>query len=113
QAVWRGAGRRERQLRGRAPGAVPARGARARGARPATMRIGLICRPFSFHGGLETATPALLGALAREGHAVELISTERQPDVPEVPVRRVRVLRHPSTLRLRSFPLAAQREAER
>ena len=77
------------------------------------MKIGLICRPFSFHGGIETATAGLLGALAREGHAVELISTERQPDVPEVPVRRVRVLRHPSTLRLLSFALAAQREAAR
>ena len=77
------------------------------------MKVGLICRPFSFHGGIETATAGLLGALAREGHAVELISTERQPDVPGVPVRRVRVLRHPSVLRLLSFALAAQREAAR
>jgi UDP-glucose:(heptosyl)LPS alpha-1,3-glucosyltransferase len=77
------------------------------------MKVGLICRPFSFHGGVETATAGLLGALAREGHAVELISTERQPDVPGVPVRRVRVLRHPSLLRLLSFALAAQREAAR
>lgn len=77
------------------------------------MKIGLICRPFSFHGGIETATAGLLVALAREGHAVELISTERQPDVPGVPVRRVRVLRHPSALRLLSFALAAQREAAR
>jgi UDP-glucose:(heptosyl)LPS alpha-1,3-glucosyltransferase len=77
------------------------------------MKIALICRPFSFHGGIETATAGLLGALRREGHAVELISTRRQPDVPGVPVRRVPVLRHPSTLRLLSFALAAQREAAR
>lgn len=77
------------------------------------MKIGLICRPYSFHGGIETATAGLLGALARAGHAVELISTARQPDVPGVPVRRVRVLRHPSLLRLLSFALAAQREAAR
>jgi len=77
------------------------------------MKIALICRPFSFHGGVETATAGLLGALRREGHAVELISTRRQPDVPGVPVRRVPVLRHPSTLRLLSFALAAQREAAR
>jgi len=43
------------------------------------MKLGLICRPFSFHGGIETATAGLLGALRREGHAVELISTRRQP----------------------------------
>ena len=94
--------------------AVPARGARPRAAvagRP--MKLGLICRPFSFHGGIETATAGLLGALRRQGHAVELISTRRQPDVPGVPVRRVPILRHPSTLRLLSFALAAQREAAR
>ena len=77
------------------------------------MRLALICRPFSFHGGIETATAGLLEALRRAGHAVELISTRRQPDVPGVPVRRVPVLRHPSTLRLLSFALAAQREAAR
>ena len=77
------------------------------------MKLGLICRPFSFHGGIETATAGLLGALRREGHAVELISTRQQPDVPGVPVRRVPILRHPSTLRLLSFALAAQREAAR
>lgn len=77
------------------------------------MKIGLICRPYSFHGGIETATAELLGALARAGHAVELISTARQPDVPGIPVRRVGVLRHPSLLRLLSFALAAQREAAR
>jgi UDP-glucose:(heptosyl)LPS alpha-1,3-glucosyltransferase len=77
------------------------------------MKLGLICRPFSFHGGIETATAGLLVALRREGHAVELISTRGQPDVPGVPVRRVPVVRHPSTLRLLSFALAAQREAAR
>jgi UDP-glucose:(heptosyl)LPS alpha-1,3-glucosyltransferase len=77
------------------------------------MKLGLVCRPLSFHGGIETATAGLLGALRREGHAVELISTRRQPDVPGVPVHRVPILRHPSTLRLLSFALAAQREAAR
>jgi len=41
------------------------------------MRVGLICRPFSFHGGVETATAGLLGALRHAGHDVELISTRR------------------------------------
>jgi glycosyltransferase involved in cell wall biosynthesis len=98
--------------------AVPAGGARARpalapGSTHARMKLGLICRPFSFHGGIETATAGLLRALRPEGHAVPLISTRRQPYVPGVPVRRVPVLRHPSTLRLLSFALAAQREAAR
>jgi len=72
------------------------------------MRLGLVCRPFSFHGGVETATAGLLGALLRAGHDVELISTRRQPDVPGVVVRRVRTIRHPSALRLLSFALAAR-----
>ena len=77
------------------------------------MKVALICRPFSFHGGVETATAGLLHGLLAAGHAVELISTERQPDVPGVPVRRVPVLRHPSTLRLLSFALAARRATRR
>lgn len=77
------------------------------------MRVGLICRPFSFHGGVETATAGLLAALRDAGHDVELISTRRQPRVPGVVVRRVGMLRHPSTLRLLSFALAARGAAAR
>jgi len=72
------------------------------------MKVALICRPFSFHGGVETATAGLLRGLLGAGHTVELISTRRQPDIPGVPVRRVPVLRHPSVLRLLSFALAAR-----
>lgn len=77
------------------------------------MKLGLICRPFSFHGGVETATAGLLGALREGGHEVELISTHRQPDVPGIRVRRVATLRYPSTLRLLSFALAARVAATR
>jgi UDP-glucose:(heptosyl)LPS alpha-1,3-glucosyltransferase len=77
------------------------------------MRLGLICRPFSFHGGVETATAGLLTALRHAGHDVELISTRRQGPVPGVVVRRVPTLRHPSTLRLISFALAARAAAGR
>ncbi|MGH7368985.1 MAG: glycosyltransferase family 4 protein, partial [Candidatus Rokuibacteriota bacterium] len=77
------------------------------------MRIGLICRPFSFHGGVETATAGLLVALRRAGHDVELISTRGQADLPGLVVRRVATLRHPSALRLLSFALAAQAAAGR
>ena len=77
------------------------------------MRLGLICRPFSFHGGVETATAGLLGALRRAGHDVELISTRRQASVPGLVVRRVPTLRHPSALRLISFAVAARAAAGR
>ena len=63
------------------------------------MRVGLICRPFSFHGGVETATAGLLAALRHAGHDVELISTRRQASVAGLVVRRVPTLRHPSVLR--------------
>jgi UDP-glucose:(heptosyl)LPS alpha-1,3-glucosyltransferase len=72
------------------------------------MRVGLVCRPFSFHGGVETATAGLLLALRQAGHDVELISTRRQKSVPGLVVHRVRTLRHPSALRLLSFALAAR-----
>ena len=58
-------------------------------------------------------TTARREELLAAGHAVELISTSRQPDMPGVPVRRVPVLRHPSVLRLLSFALAARRAARR
>ncbi|HEX7217560.1 MAG TPA: glycosyltransferase family 4 protein [Methylomirabilota bacterium] len=77
------------------------------------MKVGLICRPFSFHGGVETATAGLVHGLVAAGHLVELISTSRQPDVPGIPVRRVPVIRHPSMLRLLSFALAARSAARR
>jgi UDP-glucose:(heptosyl)LPS alpha-1,3-glucosyltransferase len=77
------------------------------------MRIGLICRPFSFHGGVETATAGLLSALRHAGHDVELISTRRQKGVAGLVVHRVRTLRHPPTLRLLSFALAARATAAR
>jgi UDP-glucose:(heptosyl)LPS alpha-1,3-glucosyltransferase len=77
------------------------------------MRLGLICRPFSFHGGIETATAGLLAALQRAGHDVELISTRRQKAMPGLVVHRVRTLPHPSALRLLSFGLAARAAAAR
>ncbi len=76
------------------------------------MKIALICRPYSFHGGIETATAGLMGELLRHGHTVDLITTAGQGEVPGVRVVRVPVLRHPSLLRLLSFVLAARRAVE-
>ena len=76
------------------------------------MKLAVICRPFSFHGGVETATAGILGELLRRGHAVDLISTAAQPDVPGATVRRLGVPRSPSALRLAVFALRARRAVE-
>ena len=53
--------RRALQLRGRARAALPA--GRTGHGWVARMKLAIICRPFSFHGGVETATAGLLGEL--------------------------------------------------
>jgi UDP-glucose:(heptosyl)LPS alpha-1,3-glucosyltransferase len=73
------------------------------------VKLALVCRPFSFHGGVETATAGLLRELVRRGYAVDLLSTAAQADVPGVTVRRLPSLSHPSLLRLLSFAVAARR----
>jgi UDP-glucose:(heptosyl)LPS alpha-1,3-glucosyltransferase len=73
------------------------------------VRLALICRPLSFHGGVETATAGLLAELVRRGHRVDLLTLGHQPAVPGVGVRRLRVPRAPSALRLLGFALAARR----
>ena len=73
------------------------------------MKLALICRPLSFHGGVETATAGLMGELLRRGHAIDLLTTREQEKVPGVTVRRLPVVAQPSVLRLLSFALAARR----
>jgi UDP-glucose:(heptosyl)LPS alpha-1,3-glucosyltransferase len=73
------------------------------------VKLGIVCRPFSFHGGVETATAGLLAGLARHGHEVTLISTRRQPEVPGIRVRRLRMPPGPAALRLVAFALLARR----
>jgi UDP-glucose:(heptosyl)LPS alpha-1,3-glucosyltransferase len=71
------------------------------------VKVALICRPFSFHGGIETVTAGLMGELVRRGYELELLTTAGQPPVPGVTVRSLPVIRQPSVLRLLSFGLAA------
>jgi UDP-glucose:(heptosyl)LPS alpha-1,3-glucosyltransferase len=74
------------------------------------MKIALICRPFSFHGGVETATAGLLSALVRRGeHDIHLITTRSQPKVDGITVRPLPILGQPSVLRQLSFALQARR----
>jgi len=72
------------------------------------VKLALICRPFVFHGGVETATAGLVGELERRGHAVDLLTTARQEPVPGVTVRPLPVLPGPRMARLLSFGLAAR-----
>lgn len=73
------------------------------------MKLAVICRPFSFHGGTETATAGLMAELVRRGHAVDLFSTRDQPEFPGASVRRLPVLPQPSIARLLSFAILARR----
>ena len=74
------------------------------------MRLAVICRPFSFHGGVETATAGLVRALvARGGYDVDLITPAGQIPVAGVGIRRLAVPGQPSMLRQLCFALAAMR----
>ena len=72
------------------------------------MRLALICRPFVFHGGVETATAGLVGELVERGHAVDLVTTRGQQPMLGVTVRPLPVLPGPRLARLLSFGLAAR-----
>ena len=76
------------------------------------MKLALICRPFSFHGGVETATAGLVAALVkRSGVDLHLLTTAAQFPVPGITLHRLPVLSQPSALRQLSFALAARRVA--
>ena len=76
------------------------------------MKLALICRPFSFHGGVETATAGLVTALVtRGGYDLHLLTTAAQFPAPGITVHRLAVLSQPSALKLLSFALAARRAA--
>jgi UDP-glucose:(heptosyl)LPS alpha-1,3-glucosyltransferase len=74
------------------------------------MKLAVICRPFSFHGGVETSTAGLLKALVeRGGYDVDLITSAGQYPVPGVGLRHIAVPGQPSVLRQLCFALAAKR----
>jgi len=77
------------------------------------MKLAIICRPFVFHGGLETATAGLIGEFVRQGHEVHLFSTAGQRDVPGVRLHRLKVIAAPSLARVVSFALAAKAAVSR
>ncbi len=74
------------------------------------MKLAVICRSFSFHGGVETSTAGLVNALvARGGYDVDLVTTAGQFPVPGAGIRRLAVPGQPSALRQLCFALAARR----
>jgi UDP-glucose:(heptosyl)LPS alpha-1,3-glucosyltransferase len=75
------------------------------------MKIALVCRPFVFHGGVETATAGLMAEMVRRGYSIDLLTTAGQAPVPGVTVRHLPVLRRPRLGRLLSFALAARAAA--
>ena len=71
------------------------------------MKLAVICRPFAFHGGLETATVGLVDELVRQGLELHLLTTAGQAPWRGVTVHRLPVLPQPSLARLLSFTLSA------
>ena len=69
------------------------------------MKILVIARPFTFHGGVETATSGLIGALLAHGHEVHRAGPGRQP--PHAGVRDHRLPLPPLPAPLRALGLAA------
>jgi UDP-glucose:(heptosyl)LPS alpha-1,3-glucosyltransferase len=73
------------------------------------VKLAIIARPFVHHGGVETATAGLVGALAAHGHEVHLYSPPGQPPVAGVVAHRLPVVRAPSLARALWLPLAVAR----
>ena len=69
------------------------------------MKILVVCRPLTFHGGIERATAGFLGGLVEHGDAVSLLSAGLDPRLPGVTHRRLHV--PPSPPPLRPLMLAA------
>jgi UDP-glucose:(heptosyl)LPS alpha-1,3-glucosyltransferase len=73
------------------------------------MKLAIIARAETFHGGVETATAGLLRALVGHGHEVHLYTPGPSAAVPGVAVHRLRVPRQPSVVRLVWMTVATSR----
>jgi UDP-glucose:(heptosyl)LPS alpha-1,3-glucosyltransferase len=76
------------------------------------VKILIVCRPLVFHGGVERATAGLLGGLVEHGDAVELLSPGRDPGLPGVGHRRLRLLPAPAPLRPLVLATAVRRACD-
>jgi UDP-glucose:(heptosyl)LPS alpha-1,3-glucosyltransferase len=73
------------------------------------VKLALICRPFTFHGGVETATAGLVRALVTNGHEVHLYSPPGQESMPGVVRHRLPLPRLPALARVIWMALATAR----
>jgi UDP-glucose:(heptosyl)LPS alpha-1,3-glucosyltransferase len=55
------------------------------------MRVLIVARPWSFHGGVESATAGLLAALVEQGHDVHVLSPGAQRPLRGLTVHRLRL----------------------
>jgi UDP-glucose:(heptosyl)LPS alpha-1,3-glucosyltransferase len=77
------------------------------------MKILVIARPFTFHGGVESATAGLIRALVAHGHEVHRAGPARQPPDAGVVDHRLRLPPLPSAAHAIALALAAARVARR
>jgi UDP-glucose:(heptosyl)LPS alpha-1,3-glucosyltransferase len=77
------------------------------------MKILIIARPYTFHGGVESATAGLMRALVTRGHDVHRAGPGRQPPAPGVTEHRLRMPPLPSATRGVALALAAAVVARR
>jgi UDP-glucose:(heptosyl)LPS alpha-1,3-glucosyltransferase len=69
------------------------------------VKILVVCRPLVFHGGVERATAGFLGGLVERGDTVELLTPGRDPELPGVAHRALKL--PPSPPAVRPLVLAA------
>src|SRR5216110_7598 len=77
------------------------------------MRILIVARPYTFHGGVESATAGLLGALVAHGHDVHRAGPGRQPSQTGVTEHPLPMPPLPSVARGLGLALAAAVVARR
>jgi UDP-glucose:(heptosyl)LPS alpha-1,3-glucosyltransferase len=77
------------------------------------MKILIIARPFAFHGGVETATSGLIGALLAHGHEVHRAGPGRQDGHAGVTDHPLRLPPLPSPFRALALAAAVARLARR
>lgn len=76
------------------------------------MRVLIVARAWSFHGGVETATAGILRGLVDAGDDVHLLTPGTPPPVPGVTVHPLRVPPLPPSARVVAFALLARRHAK-
>jgi UDP-glucose:(heptosyl)LPS alpha-1,3-glucosyltransferase len=77
------------------------------------MKILVVCRPLTFHGGIEQATAGFLGGLVAHGDAVSLLTPGPDPRLPGVAHHRLRVPPAPPPLRPLVLAAAVSRARRR